>query len=508
MIKFFKIYTKGFVILLIGSFLGFFLALKVCADDTQFDRPHAQESLTDKDRNYLLEIEGLKWQVINPDTTQKLTAYIDQKYSDEIIFAATDALALRADPDVFGLLQKALRISIAGKSGENSEKVRKEKISAVIRTAKNLVIFSAVYPPLRKAICYLLVYKIANWRIPITRWNAQAHWQGLSGADFIGNEALRNMIMTAQVSREADGDGSEYDYWKMIDPIIKSFFPEFPTILLSGVTIYNDWQARRKGFRIGHKRENPHAITPKILEKAKIDIFDSNSRDSALIKSVHSLLEESSFTLEEAYRNRLIELLKDSSRGDNLKQTIIAAFGNEPELHSDVQNVLLQFVEQSNDKIVIAAAKALRWKKDVPIAILLNRWEKTENEEVRIALESSIATIKNQSVFFVLMNAIRVCDQNSATYEIDLIRRIDNLKLWYVLLGNERDDVISPLLRKATTMEHNLILSWLRDTSTFKFYRDPPRVADGWFTRITDSNDMVNRLLPPDIRRLFIKLTE
>ena len=112
-----------------------------------------------------------------------------------------------------------------------------------------------------------------------------------------------------------------------------------------------------------------------------------------MINAVQVLLEASPFTREERYQRRLMELLLDSKRGDSLKRTIIAAFGSEMVMPDDVRDILLRFINQGSEELVIGAAKALRWKRGVPVEPLIERWQVTEDYQVKIELESALATI-------------------------------------------------------------------------------------------------------------------
>jgi hypothetical protein len=155
-------------------------------------------------------------------------------------------------------------------------------------------------------------------------------------------------------------------------------------------------------------------------------------------------------------------------------------------------------------KIKWCAAKALRWKRGIPTEPLLTKWLHTEDYQVKIELEGALATIPNPKVFPVLLKAL--CETKQQSENI-VKRRIDNLKLWYVLLGNERDAFMADILKNLPQEKQGSVIFWLRDTSTFAFFREPPRIAKGWFATIEDKSDGISPIVPQEIREIFISLS-
>ena len=445
------------------------------------------------------KISKIKWDTGRPETTEKLLEYLEHWQEDDVQYAVAEALALRDDSRVFGAL---MEVYSNLRRGRRTIKAAKERSSVKIKISKFMVIYYAACPSMRHSVINFLVTVVPSPSNQLNRVNCYGHWQGLSGADFIGNESLRELIIFVQRLREWNGDGSEIDVRKMTQPVIKDILPEFPLTLINGRTIYYDWQMRRKGQRF--VRKNWQKVTDDDIAEAEITIFEKDASDGKLINAVQVLLEASPFTREERYQRRLMELLNDSKRGDSLKRTIIAAFGSEMVMPDDVRDILLRFINQGSEELVIGAAKALRWKRGVPVEPLIERRQVADDYQVKIELESALATITDGRIFPILLKAI--CETKPHSENI-IKRRVDNLKLWYVLLGNERDDLMASLLNDLPQEKQDSLIFWLRDTSTFAFFRGPPGVAHGWFATIEDKSDGISPLVPQEIREIFISLS-
>jgi hypothetical protein len=408
-------------------------------------------------------------------------------------------LALRDDSRVFGAL---MEVYSTLRRGGRTIKAAKERANVRIKISKFMVIYYAACPSMRPSVINFLVTVVPTPSYTVNRINCYGSWQGLSGAAFIGNESLRDLIIFVQRLREWNGNGSEIDVRKMTEPVIKDILPEFLLTLINGGAIYSDWLARRQGQR--YDRKNWQKVTDDDLSEAEITIFAKDASDGKLINSVQVLLEASHFTREERYQRRLMELLNDSKRGDSLKRTIIAAFGSEMVLPDDVRDILLRFINQGSNDLVIGAAKALRWKQGVPVEPLLERWQVADDYQVKIELENALASIPNSMVFPVLLKAI--CETKPQSENM-VKRRVDNLKLWYVLLGNDRDSIMAGLLKNLPQEKQATVIFWLHDTSAFSFFREPPRVASGWFATIEDKSDGISLLVPQEIKEIFISLS-
>ena len=136
-----------------------------------------------------------------------------------------------------------------------------------------MVMHYAVYPSAREHVINFLVTVVPTPNNKLNRYNCFGRWQGLSGADFIGNEALRDLILFVQRLREWNGDGSEIDVRKMTEPVIRGIMPEFPLTLVSGGAMYNDWRARRKsGQRYERKNWGKviHVALPSVVAMTSV----------------------------------------------------------------------------------------------------------------------------------------------------------------------------------------------------------------------------------------------
>ena len=498
------ILNRPFAVLLLVAFVSIFQTSCGHAPENRNDKtstkvkiPTANETPAVSEE--LEKISKIKWDTGNPATTEKLLGYLDHWQEDDVQYAVAEALALRDDSRVFGTL---MEVYSNLRRGRRTIKAAKERSSVKINISKFMVIYYAACPSMRPSVINFLVTVVPSPSYAVNRVNCYGHWQGLSGAAFIGNESLRDLIIFVQRLREWNGNGSEIDVRKMTEPVIKDTLPEFPLTLINGRTIYYDWLARRQGQRFD--RKNWQKVTDDDIAEAEITIFEKDASDGKLINAVQVLLETSLFTREERYQRRLMELLNDSKRGDSLKRTIIAAFGSEMVLPDDVRDVLLSFINQSSKELVVGAAKALRWKEGVPVDPLMQRWRTTDNYQVKIELENALASIPNSKVFPILLKAL--CEPKPQSENI-VKRRVDNLKLWYVLLGNERDAIMTSLLKNLPQEKQSTVIFWLRDTSAFSFFREPPSVAHGWFATIEDKSDGISPLVPQEIREIFISLS-
>ena len=494
------ILNRPFAVLFLVAFISIFQTSCGHAPENRIDKISTTvKSLPAIETPAVLEelekISKIKWDTGNPATTEKLLAYLDHWQEDDVQYAVAEALALRDDSRVFGAF---MEVYSNLRPGHRAIKAAKERSSVKIKISKLMVIYYAACPSMRHSVINFLVTVVPSPSNRLNRVNCYGHWQGLSGADFIGNETLRELIIFVQRLREWNGDGSEIDVRKMTEPVIRGIMPEFPLTLVNGLAMYNDWMARRQGQRFD--RKNWQKVTDEDIAEAEITIFEKDASDRKLINAVQVLLEASPFTREERYQRRLMELLNDSKRGDSLKRTIIAAFGNEMVLPDDVRDVLLRFINQGSEELVIGAAKALRWKQGVPVEPLPERWQVADDYQVKIELEGALATIPNSKVFPALLKAL--CEPKTQSEKI-VKRRVDNLKLWYVLLGNERDSVIAGLLKNLPQEKQATVIFWLRDTSAFSFFREPPRVASGWFATMGDKSEGMSLLVPQEIREIF-----
>ena len=177
----------------------------------------------------LENISKIKWDTGNPATTEKLLTYLHHWQEDDVQYAVAEALALRADSRVYSTLRKVYSKLRSGRRGFN---VKNEKMEIKIIISKFMVMYYAVYPSAREHVINFLVTVVPTPDNKLNRYNCFGHWQGLSGADFIGNEALRDLILFVQRLREWNGDGSEIDVRKMTEPVIRGIMPEFPLTLM------------------------------------------------------------------------------------------------------------------------------------------------------------------------------------------------------------------------------------------------------------------------------------
>jgi hypothetical protein len=450
--------------------------------------------------NQINEIEQLKWETLNPKHTEKLLTILDNSQDDQVQYTTAEALALRDDQRVFDALVKTYSKL---RKGRKSYETTEERTDIKIKISKFMVIHYAVCPTARSQIINFLVTIVPSPSNKLNRFNCYGHWQGLSGADFIGNQALRDLILFVQKLREWNGDGSEIDLRKMSEEVIIGMLPSFPKTLTSGNVNNYDFKMRRQ-YGLRPERKNWDKITDEDIKIANNVLFEKDTDEKALLWAINVLIETYPFISDSKYHSRLIELLNDAKRSDSLKRAIVAVLGSEIALSEDTIDILLRYVNEANEELVIGAAKALRWKQGIPVDPLLNGWKNTNNDHVKTEIESALATIPDKKVFTHLLKALFQTKFESVTI---LRRRLDNLKLWYVMIGNERNQIINSIIKDLPPQKQDSVIFWLRDTSSFAFFKVPPRIAAGWFTTKEDNSKDIPFLIPKEISEILSMIT-
>lgn len=458
-------------------------------------------NLKKEDREDLVNIQKIKWQTNDPETTDWLLSFAGSFMSDDVAFSVAEALALRADPRVFSALSKIHGwFEFAKPKGIIQNEGR-------THMAKVMVIHYAVYPPAREEIVSYLVTSIPLAK-GLDKENDFSYWQGFSSAAFIGNESLRELIVRVQYLRGANSDGTEIHLVRYAQPLIADLLPGFNMTIRHGHDLYQSFQARRKrNYRTPYK--NRQEVSDKDVANAEKAILNPTMQDINLEDAVAALLERSQFTIEQRYHVRLVELLNNSSIGNKAKRAIIAAFGNDPEMPDDVQRLLLDIITHGDEDLVVGAARALRWKNSVPVDPLIKRWLATNENEIKFELENALASIPEPQIAPVLAKAILGIKPKSNI--IRLQRRVDNFKLWYVLLGSNRDGILATELKCLSPDSLKGLIGWFRDTSSFQFYISPIYIGSGWLSRnkaYMEDIEIADKLVPQNIREMLYKVSQ
>lgn len=443
-----------------------------------------------------VKIQKIKWRSDDPETTDWLLTFVGSFMPDELALAVAEALALRADPRVF--------TAVSDIHGWFEWARQKGTIRNEARThiAKMMVIHYAIYPPARKEVATYLVTSIPLAK-GLDKGNDFSYWQGFSSAAFIGNEALRELIERVQYLRGANSDGTEIHLVMYAQPLIEDLLPGFDLTIRDGLELYKSFQARRKGKYRGPQK-NRQEVTDKDVANAEKAILNPSPWGMNLEDAVAVLLERSPFTCEEKYHSRLLELLHDGNTSNKGKRAIIAAFGSNSEMPEDVRKKFLEIIAHGDESLLVGAARALRWKIDVPVEPLIKRWLATTKDEIKFELENALASIPDPRVAPVLAEAIITMKAEGSIIRFQ--RRIDNLKLWYVLLGNDRDDILTPVSKHLTPDRFNDLIDWFRDTTSFKFYISPIYIGNGWLSRnneYPEDSGIAAKLLPNQIREIL-----
>ena len=260
-----------------------------------------------------------------------------------------------------------------------------------------MVMHYAIYPPARKEIASYLVTSIPLAK-GLDKSNDFSYWQGFSSAAFIGNETLQALIERVQYLRGANSDGTEIHLVRYAQPLIEDLLPGFDlTTIRHGHDLYQSFQARRKrNYRAPYK--NRQEVTDKDIVNAEKAFLNPSPWYMNLEDAVAVLLEGSQFTRDQKYHARLVELLHDGNTGNKAKRAIIAAFGNDSEMPEDVRKLLLDIITHGDEELVVGAARALRWKKIVPVEPLVKRWLATRKDEIKFELENALASIPDPRV--------------------------------------------------------------------------------------------------------------
>ena len=107
---------------------------------------------------------------------------------------------------------------------------------------------------------------------------------------------------------------------------------------------------------------------------------------------------------------------------------------------------------------MVGAARTLRWKKSVPVELLVKRWLATRKDEIKFELENALASIPDPRVAPVL--AMAIIGMKAENNIIRFQRRIDNFKLWYVLLGSDRDGILTSVSKYLAPDRLNDLKDW------------------------------------------------
>lgn len=447
------------------------------------------------------KIRMVKWKTDDPDTTDWLLSFVGSFIQDEVALDVAEALALRADPRVFN--------AVSDIHGWFEWARPKGTIRSEARThiAKVMVIHYAIYPPAREEVATYLVTSIPLAK-GLNKGNDFSYWQGFSSAAFIGNQTLRELIERVQYLRGANSDGTEIHLVRYAQPLIEELLPGFDLTIRHGLDLYQSFQARRKrNYRGSYK--NRQEVTDKDIANAENAILTPSPKGMNLEKAIAILLERSQFTREKRYHARLLELLDKENTSIKGKWAIISAFGSDSEIPEDVQKRLLEIIDHGDEALVIATARALRWKKDVPIEPLIKRRTATRKEGIKFELENVLASNPDPRVAPVLAEAL--IEMKTEGNIIRFQHRIDNLKLWYVLLGNDRDDILTETSKYLTPERCRGLIAWFRDTTSFKFYIAPIYIGSGWLSKNTlniNDTEIAGKMLPQQIRETLSALSK
>ena len=458
-------------------------------------------NLKGEDRENWVKIQKIKWQADDPETTDWLLSFVGSFMPDEVALAVAEALSLRADLRVFTALSNILGwFEWARPNGI----IRNE---ARTHIAKVMVMHYAIYPPARKEIISYLVTSIPLAK-GLDKSNDFSYWQGFSSAAFIGNESLQALIERVQYLRGANSDGTEIHLVRYAQPLIEDLLPGFDLTIRHGHDLYQSFQARRKrNYRVPYK--NRQEVTDKDIVDAEKAILNPSPGCMNLEDAVAVLLERSQFTREQKYHVRLVEFLHDGNIGNKAKRAIIAAFGNDPEMPEDVRKILLDIIAHGDEALVVGAAKALRWKNSVPVEPLVKRWLATSKDEIKFELENALASIPDPRVTPVLAKAI--IGMKAESNIIRFQRRIDNFKLWYVLLGSDRDGILTAVSKYLTPNRLNDLIGWFRDTASFRFFISPIYIGSGWLSRnkgYMEDSEIAAKLVPQKIRETLSAVSQ
>jgi hypothetical protein len=184
-------------------------------------------------------------------------------------------------------------------------------------------------------------------------------------------------------------------------------------------------------------------------------------------------------------------MLKNASL--KLQKAIVPLLGNNIAFTPEIQAVMLNYLDGKNDHLIIAAAKALRFKENLPakdIATILERHRKRDPALGQQLDDILLSTLVSEDgaladIFTALVKNIFI---TKPVNKMDQMMRINEIRIWYWRLSINRNQYATYPYSKSSDMD---ILEYSGD---IRYERN-------------NRNDRIRLAMssaPPDIQDLFI----
>ena len=179
-----------------------------------------------------------------------------------------------------------------------------------------------------------------------------------------------------------------------------------------------------------------YAVTPENINLWQAELASGNDTDKIIaLRNLHRVY----FIKGE----KLLGLLKNGSL--EFQKAIVPVLGNNFALTPEIQTVLVDYLESTDSDLVVAAAKALRFKENLPakeIVKILKQHRKRDPELGQQLDDILLSTLVSEDValaevFATLVWNILSIDSNKKK---DKIKRINEIRIWYWRLSNNRKE--------------------------------------------------------------------
>jgi hypothetical protein len=276
-----------------------------------------------------------------------------------------------------------------------------------------------VNPAARLKILYFL-YNLSVRLTPKKTLNLSdsAIEQATSAFRFLGNIAFRNYIIKLnEALTEAHQDRSVAAYQQELQYLIGELYPPFLNVRLGGIS-------------------TERFPDTKVIESWRAQLSSGSDEDkiNALIN-----LHRVSFL----YFEPLLGMLKNASL--ELQRAIVPILGNNIAFTPDIQSVMLNYLDDKDDHLVIAAAKALRFKENLPAQDILKIMERHRKRDPALGQRLDdilLSTLVSEDAALADVFAVLVWNMfnTESSNKKDKIKRIIEIRIWYWRLSNNRKD--------------------------------------------------------------------
>ena len=179
----------------------------------------------------------------------------------------------------------------------------------------------------------------------------------------------------------------------------------------------------------------------------KVQLSSGSDEDKiSAIKSLHRL----SF----AGSKLLLGMLKNASL--KLQEAIVPILGNNLALTPEIVDVMLNYLDGKNDNLVVAAAKALRFKENLPakkIVEILERHRKGDpilGQQLDDILLSTLVS-EDAALEDVFAALVWNMSKTEPDNKKDKIMRLNEMRIWYWRLSNNCMDRVYPIGKASDT---------------------------------------------------------